>query len=88
MRKLQCAELQRAQNRSEQMTNAQIQTAQKVTNRLKQSESGTAYIRFELESSKAEVAQLMQNLETLRAELERSKKENSEVCFRFDFLIL
>lgn len=44
-----------------------------------QSESGSAGIKFELESSKREVARLTQIIETLRIELENSKKQSSEV---------
>lgn len=44
-----------------------------------QSESGTASIRFELDSAKAEVTRVNQVIEMLRIELEKVKKENSEV---------
>lgn len=44
-----------------------------------QSESGTASIRFELDSVKSENARLTQIIEALRVELEKIKKENSEV---------
>lgn len=44
-----------------------------------QLESGTASIRVELESSKAEVVRLTQIIEALRSELEKIKRENSEV---------
>ena len=44
-----------------------------------QSESGSAAIKYELESAKREVAHLTQIIETLRVELETSKKQSSEV---------
>lgn len=44
-----------------------------------QSESGTASIRFELESAKSENVRLTQIIEALRGEIEMTKKENSEV---------
>lgn len=44
-----------------------------------QSESGSTAIKFELESSKREVARLTQIIEALRGELENSKKQASEV---------
>ena len=53
-----------------------------------QMESGSASIRGELESSKAEVAHLKQIIEALRAELEKIKKENSEVTLLFEQEIL
>jgi len=43
------------------------------------SESGTASIRFELESAKSENARLTQIIEAIRVELEKTKKENSEL---------
>lgn len=45
------------------------------------SESGTATIRFELESAKSENARLTQVIEALRVEIENLKRSNSEVCF-------
>lgn len=44
-----------------------------------QSDSGSASIRFELESSKKEVLRLTQTIDALRNELEAVKKQNSEV---------
>ena len=48
-----------------------------------QFENASASIRGELESSKAEAAHLKQIIETLRAEFEKIKKENSEVTILF-----
>ena len=42
-------------------------------------ESTTSTIRFELESQKREVARLNKIVESLSTELEKTKKENSEV---------
>ena len=51
-----------------------------------QSDSGTASIRFELESAKSEVNRLNQVIELLRNELEKIKKENSEVWIHHQFV--
>ena len=53
-----------------------------------QSESGTASIRLELESAKAEIARLTQLIESMRIELEKIRKDNSEVNFDLCFLLL
>lgn len=44
-----------------------------------QLDSGTASVRFELESAKAEVARLTHTIEALRTDLETTKKENAQV---------
>lgn len=44
-----------------------------------QSESGSASIRFELDSAKKEIIRLNQMLETITIELEKIKKENAQV---------
>ena len=43
------------------------------------SESGVSSIRYELESAKSEKVRLTQIVESLRIELENTKKENSQV---------
>ena len=55
-----------------------------------QSESGSASIRFELESSKNEISRLSKIIESMTIELEKIKRENSEVnCtkYRFNFAL-
>ena len=44
-----------------------------------QLDSGTATMRFELDSTKSELVHLKQVIEALRVELETTKKQNSEV---------
>lgn len=57
------------------------QSRQEVLLLKRQLESGQATVRFELESARAENARLTQVIESLRTEMERIKKENSEVKF-------
>ena len=44
-----------------------------------QLDSGTATMRFELDTAKSELVHLKQFIEALRVELEAMKKQNSEV---------
>ena len=46
-----------------------------------QSESGSASIRFELESAKQEITRLNQKIESITIELEKIKKENLQVTY-------